>query len=107
MSIKALGSYDFPSRSAKENYGDDQLVHVLFADNLWFCSAACFRAPSAMTFADFWSQIVEPFAKGDPDFDGGAPRRWSLHGEPITPTDEDTLTSLGVRHKDVLTLAIG
>lgn len=102
MAIPALGTYDFPSRSRQELYGDDQLVHVWFADNMWFCAAACFRAPQAMTWGDFWSQLVVPFAEEDPDFDPAAPRQWFLHGQAITPRDDQTLADLGVVHKDVL-----
>lgn len=102
MAVNSIGAYDFPSKSRQELYGDDQLVHVWFRDNPWFCAAACFRAPKAMTWADFWSQLVIPFAEEDPDFDPAAPRAWSLHGESLTPRDEATLEELGVAHKDVL-----
>ena len=83
MAVKTISTYDFPSRSRQELYGDDQLVHVWFKDNPWFCAAACFRAPKAMTWGDFWSQLVIPFAEEDPDFDPAAARAWSLHGETI------------------------
>lgn len=102
MAVKAISTYDFPSRSRQELYGDDQLVHVWFKDNPWFCSAACFRAPRAMTWGDFWSQLVIPFAEEDPDFDPAAARAWALHGETIAPRDDQTLEELGVVHKDVL-----
>jgi phenol hydroxylase P4 protein len=102
MTVKSIGAYEFPSRSRQELYGDDQLVHVWFTDTLWFAAAACFRAPRAMTWADFWNGVVVPFAEEDPDFDAAAPRVWTLHGAQFEPRDDQTLAELGVGHKDVL-----
>ena len=50
MAVKSIGTYEFPSRSRQELYGDDQLVHLWFQEDMWFCAAACFRAPRAMTW---------------------------------------------------------
>ena len=102
MAIKSLGEYDFPSRSAQENYGDDQLVTVWFQDTMWFASPAMFRAPRAMTWADFVAEVFTPFAQGDPDYDPDVPRAWSLHGAPFEPEGDKTLAELGIRHKDVI-----
>lgn len=102
MPIKSLGEYNFPSRSAQENYGDDQLVTVLFEDTMWFAAPAMFRAPREMTWADFRSEMFVPFAQGDPDFDPDQTRTWSLHGAPFEPEDGQTLSELGIRHKDVI-----
>src|SRR5699024_6826852 len=81
MAVKSLGDYTFPSRSAQENYGEDQLVTVLVEDTMWFCSPVMFRAPRAMTWADLRDQVFRPFIEGDPDHDPSAPRAWTLHGE--------------------------
>lgn len=102
MAIKSLGEYNFPSRSAQEHYGDDQLVTVWFQDTMWFAAPVMFRAPREMTWADFKDQMFVPFAQGDPDFDPDAGRTWSLHGKPFDPDDGRTLSELGVRHKDVI-----
>jgi phenol hydroxylase P4 protein len=103
MSVRALApGYDFPSRSRAELYGDDQLVHVLWRGNLMFCSAACFRAPKAMTWADFLSGMVEPWASSDPDFKPGTQRDWVLDGRPLDPRGDATLAELGVGHKSLL-----
>ena len=106
MAVNSIGEYRFPSRSRQELYGDDQLVHVWFQENPWFCAAACFRAPKAMRWADFWSQLVVPYAEEDPDFDAAANRVWTLHGSELTPGDDQTLEELGVRHKDVIGLRV-
>lgn len=104
MSVKSIGEYKFPSRSRQELYGEDQLVHVWFADNPWFCAAGCFRAPKAMAWADFWSQLVVPFGEADPDWRPEGAYAFSLHGQALTPQPGDTLEQLGVRHKDVIAL---
>ena len=102
MAIKSLGEYNFPSRSAQENYGDDQLVSVWFQDTMWFASPAMFRAPREMTWADFTAQMFVPFAEEDPDYDPNAAREWSLHGEKFEPDEGKTLAELGILHKDVI-----
>ena len=60
MAVKALYDYDFPSKDRQELFGDDILVNVLWTNNMMFASAACFRAPKAMSWADFKSQMVDP-----------------------------------------------
>ncbi len=44
-----------------------------FQENMLFCAAACFRAPKAMTWGDFWNGLVVPYAEEDPDFDPARP----------------------------------
>lgn len=102
MAVRAIGGYDFPSRSRQELYGEDQLVHVWWRNNLWFCAAGCFRVPRAMTFADFLAEIVTPWASGDPSFDVAAITDWILDDEPLDPTPDRTLAELGVGHKSLL-----
>lgn len=108
MAVKSIGEYRFPSRSRQELYGDDQLVSVWWRDNPWFCAASMHRAPRAMTFGDFWAQMVAPWAAGDPDLAEGkdwTDFEWSLGGESFTPDPEKSLADLGVGHKDVLGMA--
>lgn len=104
MAIKSLGTYEFPSRSAKELYGDDQLVHVVWKGNRMFCAGATFRAPTAMRWADFKSQMVDPWAASDPDYDAAASFQWALDGEPFSPAADATLADLGVGHKHTLSM---
>lgn len=106
MSVKAIGEYAFPSRSRQELYGDDQLVHVLWRGNPMFCAAACFRAPRAMPFGEFVTAMVEPWASSDPDYVPGSTGSWQLEGEPIEPKDDESLTDLGVSHKNLLSFAV-
>jgi len=105
MAVRALGTYDFPSRSRQELYGDDQLVHVLWRNNPMFCAAACFRAPRAMPFGEFVTAMVEPWASSDPDFVPGSIADWTLEGEPVEPKADETLADLGVGHKHLLSFA--
>ena len=103
MAVRAIvETYEFPSRSRQELYGDDQLVHVWWQNNLWFCAAACFRAPKAMTWADFEAGVVAPWAAGDPSFDPAAITGWVLDDQPFEPDPAKTLDELGVGHKSLL-----
>jgi phenol hydroxylase P4 protein len=102
MAVRSIGEYDFPSRSRQELYGDDQLVHLWWRDNPWFCAAACFRAPKAMTWGDFRAAMVDPWASCDPDFDPTTVFSWSIDDQRVTPSDEETLEALGVGHKSLV-----
>jgi phenol hydroxylase P4 protein len=102
MAVRAIGEYDFPSRSRQELYGDDQLVNVWWRNNMWFCAAACFRAPRSMTWGDFRTQLVDPLFSCDPDFGPGTGFEWSVDDEPIIPDDGRTLAELGVGHKSLI-----
>src|SRR5664279_450678 len=102
MAVRSIGEYDFPSRSRQELYGDDQLVHLWWRDNPWFCAAACFRAPKAMTWGDFRAAMVDPWASGDPDFDPATDFTWSIDDHVVSPSDEQTLEALGVGHKSLV-----
>ena len=99
MTVKALYDYDYPSRDRQELYGDDFLVNVLWAGNMMFCSAACFRAPKGMSFGEFKSQMIDPWAGSDPDYDPSAPRDWQVNGEPFSAGDDVALADTGVGHK--------
>lgn len=102
MSVRAIGTYDFPSRSRQELYGDDQLVHVWWQDNPMFCAAACFRAPKAMTWGEFRAGMLDPWASSDPEFTPDRPGDWVLDDAPLTPSDDKTLAELGVGHKSLI-----
>ncbi len=104
MAIKALGEYDFPSASRQELYGDDMLVNVWWKNNPMFCSAGCFRAPKAIKWADFRSEILGPWASSDPDYDPSVNWEWELEGQPFTPDDNKTLEEMGVGHKHTITM---
>ncbi len=102
MSVRAIGTYDFPSRSRQELYGDDQLVHVWWRNNMMFCAAACFRAPKAMAWGDFRAAMVDPWAGSDPDYDPSTPHDWTVDDVAVTPSDDQTLEQLGVGHKSLV-----
>jgi phenol hydroxylase P4 protein len=106
--IRSIGAYDFPSRSAQELYGDDQLVHVWYDGNPWFVAAACFRAPKAMPFGDFWASMVVPYHQEDPDWsDSWTPADfvWAVDEAPFEPDPDASLEALGVGHKSVVRMA--
>lgn len=103
MPVTAItDDYRFPSRSRRELYGDDLLVHVLWQGNPFFAAGATFRVPAVTRWADFVEQTVEPWASGDPDHRPGAARTWSLDGKPFDPRPDSTVDELGVGHKSLL-----
>lgn len=103
MTVKALYHYDYPSKDRQQLFGDDILVNVMWANNMMFASPACFRAPKTMSWADFKSQMVDPWAASDPDYDPSAPGDWQVNGEGFDPGDETTLDETGVGHKGLIT----
>lgn len=102
MAVKALYDYDFPSSDRVELFGDDQLVYVHWEGNPFLCSAATFRAPKAMPFGTFVTDVVVPWAGSDPDFDPASVTGWRLGDEPLEVSDDTTLADLGVGHKALL-----
>lgn len=100
MSVRAItADYEFEAKDRQAVYGDDVLVHVNWENNLLFVAAACFRAPKAMTWADFKAQMIDPWASADPDYDPATPSDWRVNGTPFTPDPDATLESTGVGHK--------
>lgn len=102
MTVKALGPYDFPAKDRQEVYGDDQLVHVLWEDNIFLCSAACFRVPKSMTWSDFKSQMIDSWASGDPDYRPDGATDWRRDEEAIDPRPDQTIADLAIPHKGLI-----
>ncbi|QRP48516.1 phenol hydroxylase subunit P4 [Amycolatopsis sp. FDAARGOS 1241] len=102
MAVKARYDYDFPSADRAELFGDDQLVYVHWEGNPLFCSAACFRVPKAMPFAEFVENMVGPWAGSDPDFDPAAVGDWRVNDQPLAASGDTPLTELGIGHKAML-----
>lgn len=107
MSVRAIGHYEFPSADRAELFGDDQLVYVHWRGNLALCSAACFRAPKAMTWGEFRTAMVDPWAGSDPDYDPAVAHGWRLDGTDFEPDASASLATLGIGHKALLTFATG
>ena len=102
MTVKALYDYDYPSKDRQELFGDDILVNVMWTNNRMLASAACFRAPKAMPWSDFKSQMIDPWAACDPDYDTSAPSDWRIDGKPVSPADDVSLVNAGVVHKGLI-----
>jgi phenol hydroxylase P4 protein len=102
MTVRAIAPYSFPSRSRAELYGDDQLVHVLWRNNRFLASAASFRVPQDMPFADFLGAVVEPWAASDPDFVPGTATAFRLDLHEWQPDPARGLRDNGVGHKSLI-----
>lgn len=107
MAVRAIGEYKFPSLSRQELYGDDQLVHVWWKGNPYFVSAACFRFPKAMPWADFVG-VLQGFFAADPDFDPAALEsvQWVIDEKAVTPVASASLAENGVGHKSLIEFSI-
>jgi len=76
---------------------------VWWKGNLWFAATACFRAPKAMSWNDFLANVVYPLWSCDPDFDAETTKlSWAVDETPIAPSGEESLESLGVGHKSLI-----
>lgn len=102
MTVRSLGTYVFPAKDRQEVYGDDQLVHMLWEGNMLFCSAACFRVPKTMTWSEFKSQMIDPWASADPDYRPDSATGWRRDEETIDPKPKDTIADLGIPHKGLI-----
>jgi phenol hydroxylase P4 protein len=106
MGVAAIGEYVFEPTDGAAAYGDDQLVMVHREDpGLWFCAAACFRAPKAMRWADFKAQMIDGWCATDPDYDPASATAWRIFDEPFEPSDDATLAELGIAHKSLVKFA--
>jgi phenol/toluene 2-monooxygenase (NADH) P4/A4 len=104
MTVKAIYDYDYPSRDRQELFGDDLLVNVQWVNNPMFAAPACFRAPRAISWADFKSQLIDPWAASDHDYNPEATRDWQVAGgEAINPDANPSLGDTGVVHKGLIT----
>ena len=102
MTVKALAEYDFPASDRLENFGDDMLVNLFWEANLFIGCPACVRVPRAMTWGDFKSGVIDPWASADPDYDPSAATGWRINDTPFTPDLDRSLEQLGVMHKGIV-----
>lgn len=102
----AFGEYNFPSRDRIELYGDDQLINVWLRGNVFIVGPGCFRVPQAMSWGDFISDVVVPWASADPDFDASKMTGWRKDDEEIDPKPEDTISGLGIEHKGLVSFTL-
>lgn len=103
MAVKALYDYSYPSRSRQELYGDDLLVSVEWAGNVFLCAPVCVRVPAAMGWAEFKAGVVDPWAAADPSYDPSAITGWLLDGSALDAADGASLADAGVGHKSLIT----
>ncbi|WP_432557896.1 phenol hydroxylase subunit P4 [Granulicoccus sp. GXG6511] len=101
-----FGEYNFPSRDHISLYGDDQLVNVWWRGTVFNVCPSCFRVPRNMKWSDFVANVVTPWASKDPDYDASRVTKWQMDDTAIEPKDDDTLESIGVEHKGLVSFEI-
>lgn len=102
MSVKAIGSYDFPSRDAAEVFGDNQIVYFNWEQHMLFAAPFLLFVPRDTIFAQFIEERVQPLLAPDPQ---AADIVWDqvewLNGEQaFTPNFNASLEANGIGHKD-------
>ena len=55
-----------------------------------------------MPWGDFMTQMVDPWAGSDPDYDPEAPKEWFLDDKPFTPDPGRSLADHGIVHKGLI-----
>jgi phenol hydroxylase P4 protein len=102
MALKTLGTYDFPAKDRQEVFGDDQLINVFWEGTTFIAGPGCFRVPRSMTWADFRTQVLDPWAAADPDYDPAKAVDFRRDDEPIEPKPDQTIEELGIAHKGLI-----
>lgn len=105
MAIKSLAPYEFPSRSAVENYGGNMMVNLLRRDSVLYCCGSTVLVPPDMKWKDFVETQVKPYVEADPDFKGGE-WVWKLVDEDFNPDDDKSLEENGIRHKMTVSINV-
>ena len=101
---ETLGTYNFPSRSAVENYDGDMIVHIWIKGRSLLPCAAAVRVPQTMPWSEFHETQVKPLIDADAFFDHSKTISWELVGEPFTPEDGKSLVDNGISHKNPVSI---
>ena len=104
MPVKSLAPYEFPSRSAVENYDGDMLVNIFLQDSDLLACAAMVRVPQTMSWKEFHETQLLPLTQADPDYDVSGGLDLKLVDDPFEPSDDKSLTELGIQHKNTITV---
>ena len=108
MPVVAMYDYNWPSRSAAELYGDDQLVHVWWKGNPYFVAAHTFRFPKAMPFGALVNDVLKGLYTADPDFvpESLDTVNWRIDHEDAIIDMDASLEANGVGHKSLIEFSI-
>lgn len=102
MTVKAIGTYNFPAREPRANFDTDLLVLTYFEGNTFFVAPAYWRVPCDMPWGAFRESCLDPWVGLDPDLDLSTLGNWRVDGTPFEPTPEATLADLGIGWKSVV-----
>lgn len=105
MAVRAIcPDYVGEVKDKQANFGDNVLVYIGWDEHLLFCSAKTFPLPLSMTFQTLKTDILPEGFNQHPDFEHikWEEVQWYLNGEPIQPSDKQTLAELGFDHKSLL-----
>lgn len=102
MSVKAIGTYEFPSRDAAEVFGENQIVYFNWEQHMLFAAPFLLFVPRSTTFGELIEERVKPLLAPDPQ---AGDIEWDkvewLNGEQrFTPDFSASLETNGIGHKD-------
>ena len=102
MSVKAIGSYEFPSRDRADVFRHNPLVHFGWEQHLLFAAPFLLFTPRNTTFGEMIEERVKPLLAPDPQasaIDWQAVE-WLNGDTPFEPDFAATLEVNGIGHKD-------
>jgi len=102
MAVRALGTYDFPPKEPREDFGTDLLIYTYFEGNSFFVAPSAWRVPADMPWEAFRAGVLDPWLGADPDFDPAMLTNWRNDDVPFEPKEGATLDSLGIGWKSVI-----
>ncbi|MGV7120414.1 phenol hydroxylase subunit P4 [Sphingopyxis sp. 550A] len=102
MSVKAIGTYKFPSRDREEIFGDNIITYFSWEQHLLFAAPFLLFTPRDVTFGQLIEDRVKPLLVSDPqageiDWNGV---EWLNGDKPFAPDFAATLEANGIGHKD-------
>jgi phenol hydroxylase P4 protein len=104
MSVTALGTYQFKSRDALENYKGKQLMYINWEKHRMFSRPFVIAVEPSMKFAELIEQYVVPAYRFHPDFEkiDWSAVTWQNSSTPFTPDPAKSLADNGIGHKDLI-----
>ena len=95
-----------PARDVEANFHGNRVVYIHWEDHLSFCAAMAFPLPPDMPFGAILAEILPAHYGMHPNWEkvDWDTAYWELDGTRIEPKPDQSLDSLGVRHKSLLRL---
>ena len=106
MSVKAISEYITEPKDTVAHFNGMQVVYLLWAKHLMYCSPFAFLASPDMTLGDFFAEVLRPAIAAHPDSAkvDFSQAKWQLNGQPFSADPDAGLVAQGIDHKSMLTM---